>query len=208
MLSLLTLRILSVRQSVRAVLEKASQSCNQWTQLSESIEQRVAGLHDSVEVLRVTALAQKQKGEASKPALVVLERTIADLQAQLGGEKKSHQLTQVLCPSTTRIECQSVHLWHMRGLWGSGGGVRDLALQVDVEAGYLRRVEPTWGRASLHSLVTRILACTRPYTMNRTATTVCVGCHFWSWILSGPKTSEDFNSAKNSSIASCLSLLQ
>ena len=108
------------------MLEKARQSCNQWTQLAESVEQRVAGLHDSVEVLRATALAQKQKGEASKPALVVLERTIADLQAQLGGEKKSHQLTQVLSPSTTRIKCLTVHLWHMRGLLGEGGGAEEL----------------------------------------------------------------------------------
>lgn len=97
------LRLLSVLQSVHAVLEEASQSCNQWTQLSESVEHRVTGLHDSIEVLRVTALAERQKGEASKPALVVLERTLADLQAQLAGEKKSHQLTQVLSLHTTRI---------------------------------------------------------------------------------------------------------
>lgn len=86
------------------MLEEASQSCNQWTQLSESVEQRVTGLHDSIEVLRVTALAEKQKGEASKPALVVLERSLADLQAQLAGEKKSHQLTQVHSLSTTKKE--------------------------------------------------------------------------------------------------------
>ena len=111
MLSLLTLDVLAVLQRVHAALEEASQSCNQWTQLSESVEQRVAGLHDSIEVLRVTALAQKQKGEASKPALVVLERTIADLQAQLAGEKKSHQLTQVLKPNRASAEFWAVHLW-------------------------------------------------------------------------------------------------
>lgn len=104
-------QILSVLQSVHAVLEEASQSCNQWTQLSESVEQRVTGLHNSIEVLRVTALAERQKGEASKPALVVLERTLADLQAQLAGEKTSHQLTQVLIPSTTtRLECQCKYI--------------------------------------------------------------------------------------------------
>lgn len=116
MLSLLTLRVLSVLQSVHAVLEEANQSCNQWTQLSESVEQRVAGLHDSVEVLRVTALAEKQKGEASKPAVVVLERTIADLQAQLAGEKKSHQLTQVLCPLHSVPGCTP-----LCGSFGGGG---------------------------------------------------------------------------------------
>lgn len=104
MLSSLTIGFLSVLQKVHVVLEEASQSCNQWTQLSESVEQRVAGLHDSVETLRVTALAQKQKGEASKPALVVLEQTIADLQAQLAGERKSHQLTQVSNPNSTSTE--------------------------------------------------------------------------------------------------------
>ena len=86
---------MSVLQSVHALLEETRHSCNQWTQLSESVEQQISGLHDSVEVLRVAALAQKQKGEASKPTLAVLERSIADLQAQLAGEQKSHQLTQV-----------------------------------------------------------------------------------------------------------------
>ena len=78
------------------MLEEVSHSCNHWTQLSESVEQQVTGLHDRVEVLRVTALAQKQKGDASKPALAGLERSLADLQAQLAAEQKSHQLTQVL----------------------------------------------------------------------------------------------------------------
>ena len=81
---------------MHAILEEVSHSCNEWTQLSEYIEQQVTGLNGSIEVLRVTALAQKQKGEASKPALVLLERTVADLQAQLAGEQKSHRLTQVL----------------------------------------------------------------------------------------------------------------
>ena len=86
---------MSVLQGVHAVLEEASHSCNHWTQLSESVEQQVTGLNGSIEVLRVTALAQKQKGEAGKPALALLERTVADLQAQLAGEQKSHRLTQV-----------------------------------------------------------------------------------------------------------------
>lgn len=100
------------------MLEEASQSCNQWTQLSESVEQRVTGLHDSIEVLRVTALAERQKGEASKPVLVVLERSLADLQAQLAGEKKSHQLTQVLSPSPNQgLSFLAVHIGGNKFKW-------------------------------------------------------------------------------------------
>ena len=73
-------------------------TCNRWTQLSEYLEQQITGLSGHIEVLRVTALAQKQKGEASKPALALLERTVADLQAQLAGEQKSHSLTQASLP--------------------------------------------------------------------------------------------------------------
>jgi len=79
---------------VNAVLEDVSHSCDRWTQLSELLEQQITGLNGHIEVLRVTALVQKQKGEASKPALVLLERAVADLQAQLAGEQKSHKLTQ------------------------------------------------------------------------------------------------------------------
>ena len=84
---------------MNAVLEGVSHSCNRWTQLSELLEQQIAGLNGHIEVLRVTALVQKQKGEASKPALVLLERAVVDLQAQLAGEQKSHRLTQasLLC---------------------------------------------------------------------------------------------------------------
>lgn len=89
-----------VLQGAHAVLEESSHSCNQWTQLSESVEQQITGLNSSIEVLRVTALAQKQKGEGAKPALALLERTVADLQAQLAGEQKSHRLTQVRPEST------------------------------------------------------------------------------------------------------------
>jgi len=79
---------------VNAVLEDVSHSCDRWTQLSELLEQQITGLNGHIEVLRVTALVQKQKGEASKPALVLLERAVADLQAQLAAEQKSHKLTQ------------------------------------------------------------------------------------------------------------------
>ena len=82
-------------QGVNAVLEEASLSSTRWTQLSESIEQQIAQLAGHIEVLRVTALAQKHKGEATKPALVLLECAVADLQAQLAAEQKSHKLTQV-----------------------------------------------------------------------------------------------------------------
>lgn len=106
---------LSVLQSVHAVLEEVSHSCNRWTQLSDSVEQQVSGLHDRVEVLLVTALAQKQKGDASKPALAVLERSMADLQAQLAAEKKSHQLTQVLIALAPHIQPTCLGL--VREVW-------------------------------------------------------------------------------------------
>lgn len=82
-------------QGVQAVLELAHHSCGQWVGAIDLLEQQISGLAAALEVLRVTALNQKQKGEATKPVLMVLERTIADLQAQLAGEQKSHQLTQV-----------------------------------------------------------------------------------------------------------------
>lgn len=101
------------------MLEGVSHSCNHWTQLSDSVEQQVSGLHDRVEVLRVTALAQKQKGDASKPALAVLERRMADLQAQLAAEKKSHQLTQVLFALPPHRYKQ--HVEAMGEVWEWGG---------------------------------------------------------------------------------------
>lgn len=109
------------------MLEEVSHSCNQWTQLSESVEQQVTGLHDRVEVLRVTALAQKQKGDPSKPAMALLERGMADLQAQLAAEQKSHRLTQVL----TAHHIQSSHLEgaegrvREEGVLGRRGGARE-----------------------------------------------------------------------------------
>lgn len=93
-------------QRMHALLGAAHHSCGSWVAMVDLIEQGIAGLSAALGVLRVTALNQKQKGEATKPMLAMLEQTIADLQAQLAGEQKSHQLTQVcltVCASATDI---------------------------------------------------------------------------------------------------------
>ena len=102
-------KIKRAEQDVSAVLEDVGHSCGRWTQLAELLEQKITGLNRDIEVLRVTALAQKQKGEATKPALVLLERAVADLQAQLAGEQKSHKLTQVLHATKNYTP---IHVYH------------------------------------------------------------------------------------------------
>ncbi len=101
--------------------------------MSELLEQQITGLNGDIEVLRVTALAQKQKGEATKPGLVLLERAVADLQAQLAGEQKSHKLTQV----SSHYLVQSGLLWE----WLQSPCL-DLAVarQVPVYAAHIVRI--------------------------------------------------------------------
>lgn len=82
-------------QRVHAMLDAARHSCGGWVAMVDQLEQAISGLSAALGLLRVAALNQKQKGEATKPVVLVLEKTIEDLQAQLAGEQKSHQLTQV-----------------------------------------------------------------------------------------------------------------
>lgn len=91
-------------QRVHALLEAAHHSCGSWVTMADMVEQGISGLSAALGVLRVTPLNQKQKGEATRPVLLGLEKTVADLQAQLAGEQKSHQLTQVCV--TTCMTCE------------------------------------------------------------------------------------------------------
>ena len=96
-------------QRVHAMLEAAHHSCGSWVTMVDSLEQGISGLSAALGLLRVMALNQKQKGEATKPVVAVLESTIADLQAQLAGEQKSHQLTQVCTSDNNALQFDTMH---------------------------------------------------------------------------------------------------
>ena len=95
-----------IMQGVHSMLADVVHNSSQWTALSEALEQQMAAVAGHVEVMRVACVAQKKKGEAGKPAVALLERAVADLQAQLTAEQKSHRLTQVSTETTSSTICE------------------------------------------------------------------------------------------------------